>query len=325
MAFKVSLDAQLIFFTKLFGPHNPLVQKVKELINHGVKIDVNLYAVKASLPLASGGYEVKQVALSTGSTSLLKGTGDPAVLQQNKQLIAGWIMKLEVPTWHTVPSVEPVPSMDTLKLHLMDLELTGLTPGANHIIAIKALQGLTDMTLKQAKQAIDKAHAGVSKTVITGHTFEWCANAAAALKVVGVKTQVVEPIHVTATMNAPVTEKPLPTVVKLRDAKALGQKVFGTSPGSVYHCVALNPRIRVAARIYKAGAISIRVEWDGPEPSELELLKAAGLSMKKDYASIHFNPEGVPAARCIGAFVLGTGLQWSHAIINGSDLVIEES
>ncbi|PWT88698.1 MAG: hypothetical protein C5B54_10195, partial [Acidobacteria bacterium] len=103
------------------------------------------------------------------------------------------------------------------------------------------------------------------------------------------------------------------------------QKVHGTSKGSVYYLVARNARVRVAARIYKAGSISIRAEWQEATPDELEKLKAAGLVMKAEYASLHLDPAGVPASRIIGAFVMGTGIEWQEVVKSGAELVVENS
>jgi hypothetical protein len=44
--------------------------------------------------------------------------------------------------------------------------------------------------------------------------------------------------------------------------------------------------------------------------------------MKPNYASVHFGAEGVPLQRVIGAFLVGTGINWKAAVMNGSDLVI---
>jgi len=48
-------------------------------------------------------------------------------------------------------------------------------------------------------------------------------------------------------------------VVKLQDATCTGQKVFGTSAGSVYRCVALNSRVKLATRV-QGDTVSFRVE-----------------------------------------------------------------
>lgn len=340
MAFKVSSDAQLIFFAKMFGQSHPVTVQVKDLINLGVKFDVGLFEVKASYLQSDGVNEIKQVELTTGSTSLMKGTVGATVIQQNKTLLSAWVMDLPVPDksqWSPVPSKVGTFTEEiehALKAQLVTLHVTGLAPHANHIVAIKAVRVLMSWGLAQAKKVIDNAYLNI-KTSFEGKTIEWAADAAKNLKEAGVITLVTMPNDESALkatqpipvpmvpVNVPV--QPVSSVIHLRDAKALGQKVHGTSAGSVYHCVALNQRVRVAARIFKGGAISIRVEWDGATAQEMEQLKGAGLSMKKDYASMHFNADGVPYARVIGAFVVGTGLNWSQVVFNGSDLVVEES
>lgn len=121
------------------------------------------------------------------------------------------------------------------------------------------------------------------------------------------------------------TEKPVPSVIHLKDAKALGQQVHGTSTGSVYYTIALSEHVKVAARLYKSGSISIRAEWTDTPTDELAKLSAAGVGMKGNYGSIHFDASGVPIERVVGAFLVGTGIKWKSVIMSGADLVIGEA
>jgi hypothetical protein len=118
--------------------------------------------------------------------------------------------------------------------------------------------------------------------------------------------------------------KPVDAVIDLKEAKALGQKVHGTSTGSVYHTVAFTDHVKVAARLYKTGSISIRAEWTDNPVNDLKLLADAGLQMKPTYGSIHFDAQDVPLPRVIGAFLLGTGIEWTQVVTKAADLVIAE-
>ena len=115
---------------------------------------------------------------------------------------------------------------------------------------------------------------------------------------------------------------PTDEVVYLRDAKALGQKVHGTAKGSVYHTIALNSRVKVAAKIGKDGTISIRVECDDAEPDELQRVKKA-VAWKQTYGSTHMVAGDIPPARCIGAFVMGLGIVFTSQVQHEGQLVVQ--
>jgi len=116
--------------------------------------------------------------------------------------------------------------------------------------------------------------------------------------------------------------KPVSQVIDLKDAKAIGQKVHGTSLGSVYHVIALTEKVKVAARLNATGAISLRAEWTGEAADAQKKLAHIGMSMKSGYASWHLDAAGVPFARVIGAFLLDTGIVWDQSIKSSADLVI---
>jgi hypothetical protein len=103
-------------------------------------------------------------------------------------------------------------------------------------------------------------------------------------------------------------------VIKLRDATKLGQAVQGTSSGSVYTVIALNPRVKVAARVQGTG-VSIRAEFDNAKSSEIESLKKFGLSHSGgEHLSMHMQCDGIPVARVIGAFLFDSGIAFDSAI-----------
>jgi hypothetical protein len=112
---------------------------------------------------------------------------------------------------------------------------------------------------------------------------------------------------------------PTAAVVALRNAQAVGQKVKGTSSGSVYVTIAYNPRVKLAARV-QGETVSIRAEWQNALEEELDKLKQNGLSMKPDYASMHLEAHGVPVARVIGGFLMGLGLKFDEQIVDLSVL-----
>jgi hypothetical protein len=115
--------------------------------------------------------------------------------------------------------------------------------------------------------------------------------------------------------------KPTAQVVHLRDALAIGQKVFGTSGGSIYTVIALNPRVKIAARL-KGHGLSIRAEFNGASEHELALLKQLGLQAKDggQYMSTHMDLEEVPVGRVVGAMLMDSGIEFEDQIKSGKEI-----
>lgn len=124
---------------------------------------------------------------------------------------------------------------------------------------------------------------------------------------------------------APHFEVPVPkitdAVINLRDAKAVGQRVKGTSQGSVYHCVALNPRVKVATRV-SGGSVSVRVECDNATKHEVDKLLGVGLSEKGGYYSLHLSTQESSATKVVGALLYGMCVKFDEVLLGGADLVL---
>jgi hypothetical protein len=323
MALKLNSDAQSVFFTQVFGSNDLTTNRVKELIAAGVKFEVGLYALQAVIP----GKGDSAVTLTYGTTALMKGTADPLILSQNKHQIREWVGKLyQAHDWvkHPVPEA-PVPA---LAPSITTLVIQGIVDGGwkpNLIALIKAIRTVTGEALKEAKDRAEAVLAGSDVIVATFPTLGSASEAGKLLTAVGVDVKLLPGAVGPKSVNPPVvTLKPVNQVIKLKDAKALGQKVHGTSTGSVYHTIALTDQVKVAARIYSTGSISIRTEWEGEPKADLAKLADAGVQMKADYGSIHFDAQQVPLAKVIGAFLMDTKIAWKAAVINGGELVITE-
>jgi hypothetical protein len=135
------------------------------------------------------------------------------------------------------------------------------------------------------------------------------AKVSAAMQLV---EEVVKPVQ-EALEALPVSKgNPVNDVVPLSAAKALYQRVLGTSPGSIYVVVGItdDAMVKVAARITNDN-LSVRVEGSLSDKARERFL-SQGLDYKKDYMSGHFqcNPK-VNADRVIGAILMGTGLEFS--------------
>jgi hypothetical protein len=261
---------------------------------------------------------------------------DAAVLEQNKVVVADWVEKL----YSLIVDV-PVGAMNpTLAQALASGETTVILTGGEHsslLVLIKAIQSVTGLSLLASKNAAQGAIAGTAQQLKTFPTYNEAFEAATILKDAkgnvelsskGQKVSMASAIigATAAVKNLgqafAVAAKPVDAVLSLRDAKALGQKVKGTSSGSVYHCIALGEHVRLAAKLYQSGMISVRVEWTDNPKDDLKKLEAAGVQMKQNYGSIHFDSQGVPIERCVGAFLMGTGINWKSVVTNAGELVI---
>lgn len=312
MAFKISADGQTVFFSKVFGDTHVVTTQAKSLVASGVKFALGLYDIRASY---NG--EESQVTLTYGTTALMKQQAIPSIYALNAKIIAEWIAKLE--TELAVIPVQPVfpPAKVVVKL----------TPNGNPnlIQLIKAIRTVTGLGLYEAKIAGEQVKAGETVPLsVVSMTAEGALKAFTGVS--GVDCYVSVPADYVPAIVAPVAAKPVATVIKLKDALALGQQVHGTSTGSVYYCVALTDHVKVAARLFKSGSISIRAEWTDNPSNDLQKLEAAGLVLKpaQGYGSIHFDAGEVPMQRVVGAFLVGTGINWKSAVMNGAELVIGE-
>lgn len=110
------------------------------------------------------------------------------------------------------------------------------------------------------------------------------------------------------------------TPVRLKDATKMYQKVMGTNAGSTYFVVAMNDRVKVAARI-RGNDVSFRVEGDLKQ-DVIEAFTKVGLSAKAGYMSGHMtcSPQA-PANRVIGAVLLGSGLEFATPVPNCARVV----
>lgn len=114
-------------------------------------------------------------------------------------------------------------------------------------------------------------------------------------------------------MNA----QPVNAVVPLRDAKALYQRVVGTSPGSVYVVVAMSDTINVAAKMDGPMALSVRVEGKGlDDAATVAKLQSQKLTLKiKEtfkYMSQHYPcNDDAPPQKVLGAILLGSGIEFN--------------
>lgn len=119
------------------------------------------------------------------------------------------------------------------------------------------------------------------------------------------------------------------TPVPLKEATGLHQPVCGTSQSSVYHVIALNGSLVVAARISAStSSVSIRAETTA-HPTSLEgkeikkCLLAAGLDKKaQGHYSMHLEPKTTPLAiKSIGALLFAMQYKFTGVSTNVSAII----
>lgn len=332
MAVKLSSDAQLVFFTKVFGQHHPVVEHVKALLSVGVTFEVSLYAVRAFTN--EGKKPLEPVQLSYGTTALMKGTVEPAVYAHNKKLIEDWVSYLHAKQGSPKP-VFSLPTKTVLAATEVNVVLAGVVAGKK-LLLIKTIMNAIGGTVAGAKAIVDAASGGTPTKVFTYLSQAEAMKTAQAIQAAGGTVEVIEGKTAAAKVGidwatgvplkdldiAFIGPKPVDKVIDLKNSLALGQKVHGTSTGSVYHTIALTDHLKVAARISGGTSISLRAEWTDNPKDDLKKLQEAGVVLKEQYASVHFDAAGVPIQRVIGAFLMGTGIVWKHVISNGSEIVV---
>jgi ribosomal protein L7/L12 len=351
MAVKFNSDAQVVFFEVLFGKSNVVVELCKALVAKGIKFEVPFCAIKAH-------YQGKfyQLPLPKSSTAFMNGAVDPSVAEAAKDSIVGWLNKLAVLTSVMIPNVtmpQAVSPEATAPLvaevtpfpegTMYSLFVTGVKSGCDKILLIKTIRQYTSLSLYEAKMYVDIAEKGKIDITIAQPIAE-SVNLSTILKIkatiesaTGVVTLVAGGVDVTATVKAPdahqeaaqvlyptptVKSAPVAEVIPLKDAKALGQKVKGTSAGSVYHCIAVGKHIRIAARVQQ-DSLSLRAEWSGATQAELKKLQGVGLQMHKEYASMHFALNSVPLGRVIGGILMDLGLEFDQQVSSINQMVVE--
>jgi ribosomal protein L7/L12 len=325
----MSKNSQLVFFNTLFGEGSPTSKRVSQLIESGFKVESDLYFVKLIK-----GQDVFSCLLSAGVSALMKKQVPPAI--QNAEAVK--IEKFVTSVWDTEFKKEGSTYISPTQQPPQEekVPLVAWYSGFDYPVVnvIKILRQFLLLDLKVAKDLSDSIKgSSYQHPYNLGHF-----NKSEAIKLqkalvdVGISTKMLLPIDALQApapyehINLASQDKEVPTkdVIPLRFAKAVGQPVKGTSAGSVYHTIAIGERVRVAARVFKNGSISIRVEWETITNSEKAKLQANGFSINNDYASIHLSAGEVPYSRIIGGFLLGMELPFKDQITDYKQIVLQE-
>jgi ribosomal protein L7/L12 len=308
---------------KIFSQSTDTLLLIKNLDAFGVLFDCGHLTITAKF----NGKAYQTHSLNQNVTTLIKlAYSNSQDVVSARKYIAGWLEELAVTIG---PLTANSPLIDK---HLV--YLTGLTSLQNKIPVIKIIRSINNMELKMAKDLVDTA--SPSNPVLVASCLNKHDADGIYLTLVQSGAVVYITDHIGNTVDfSPVQNfvpkqnsvknKPVSDVIVLRDAKAIGQKVRGTSNGSIYHCIAYNDRVKIAARILKSTqtAVSFRVEWDGATIQEMEKLQQAGLSVKDKYMSLHLNLGDAPMGRVVGAFLIGLGIQFTELVTYEGDLVTE--
>lgn len=335
MAIIVSTNSEA-FLSKVLKPDVlPLYQDIKA---SGVTFETNLYVVSASKPGNPKGW---QVQLPIAVFALVKDSNSPqAIMAIN--MINEFVCKLYAATVINTPPlialttptaevVDPVPTPPSFAVVLF---------GAEQVVsAIKIVREMTGLGLKEAKDLVDAANK-IGASLIPGNYTEsqakkWetkfilveakagytektgtnvetlLAGGFAKFKANKLAETGVSP----STPAKPKAKAVSSEVVKLVDSEHVGQKVFGSSSGSVYVAIAVNPRVKVAARLVGT-SLSLRVESKNPTAEEQKAINSV-VQWKSNYGSQHFDIGNVPAKRVLGALIYGMGIQFDEVLKPG--------
>lgn len=169
--------------------------------------------------------------------------------------------------------------------------------------------GLSDA---QKNALLDKVLAESKGKVSAGTPASAGQTAADFDKVISQMHAVAEGMKVTPTkvVKAAVADILSKPTVALKDAEMMYQPVRGTDPSSRYFVIAMNERVKVAARVAN-GKVSVRVEG-ALTAEELNGLLGSGLTNHEGkYLSAHFTYGNVNPNRVIGAVLLGCGVDFT--------------
>lgn len=192
--------------------------------------------------------------------------------------------------------------------------------GHNKVAAIKHLRMLCGLSLKQAKDMVEgwldafpeaPADDIEAEAQAEGDYFVQGSSTLKAMDL-GKKDWTVE-------YSVKLKDTPVP----LKEATQLHQPVCGTSGGSIYHTIAMNGDLVVAARITNENSVSLRAESTAhPNSTEGQKIKAALLAAGLDkkgggHYSLHLEPDSrALAIKSVGALLFAMQYEFAGVSTN---------
>jgi len=326
MTISVNTDSNK-FLLKVLTPDVQVLYH--QILANGVVFQTSLYSVTATKPPQ---YKNWQVNLPIGVFSLMKEMNTPqAVMAVN--MINEFVCKLHSVTVSQVPPPKPKDDEPEIspaaKEENYGVYLFG--PGENKIETIKLVRILCAMSLKEAKDLVES-------TSYSQPLVKFGLTSVEAEKMVGQFSKFGTPawagdfsevggvdkayaLFSKQNITPPVSPYPLKQKIKSDEimqlvyANAVGQKVHGSSKGSVYITIAVNPRVKVAARVVGT-QISLRVEANSPTKVEQDGINSI-VQWKSNYGSTHFDSGSVPIKRVLGALIYGMGVKFDETLKTG--------
>jgi hypothetical protein len=350
MAVSLSTAAQTKFFRDTFGDAWT-EENVTPLIKAGVTLSVEFNGIRA----IHGNSDYK-VSLPCNTSALMKGTASPAYLQDAKMLVAEFISnvnsaingggfegsmladakaKAEALKAEAIKHVAMTGGGGVPPVAWVNLPAQGGAGGGggsgvesakaplhhefkHHEFKISFVDPTTGQ--KMTAQGVSPGELDATFNKPTVDLGEIQPPKPAPVKKVPKKSvaeTVIDQLMELKQADAAPKAKPVAGLVMLRDAKAVGQKVYGTSTDSVYTVIGLNSRVKVAARIV-GNQVSIRAEFKNALSSEKFAIKNQGLQGKNgingEYWSLHVGTGEVPPNRFLGAFLFDCGINFDDII-----------
>lgn len=302
MAVSLSPKAQKVFFVKLFGDHWTEAY-IQPLLKKGVELNVGFAGITATF---NG--KTYSCSLPVSTTTLMSNPSSPLNMS-------------------AVTAIEKF--VDSLSNSIYWGGMGGGGAGAVPPINIVGVSGETFKVEAWGAGGSGGGGSGGGTSATSGTTVSVGGGVAGGSYGGGGgggKPDVFSSMAVPAEMLQPLSQPPKPkakptaSIVKLQDAQAIGQKVLGTSSGSIYTVMALSERVKLAARI-NGQALSIRAEFNNATDAEKEALLKVGMKATgKDYYSVHMDAQSVPVGRIVGAFLMDCEITFNEQIHNIKEL-----
>lgn len=316
-------DKQQQFFNHVLAKdHATTLARIPLLVNdHHVEFDIQLYSIKAMINGVGSA-----VHLKSSTNSMMKCLGLPSVPTEvlvSQKMVAGFIdsyyekvtgLAVNVPVSDIPVAGKSMKFMDPTKL-MPDAKLKIVQPWTMADVGEKPTKGIA--------AAVDGENGG---TVATGGQQAGKSTAVHIGKTLagGMDLEQAAAVAKSAEKHESVSKQPAckPGVVKLADAEALGQRVYGTNEGSIYRLIAANQRVKVAARV-KGHQLSIRVEVKAALVPEIINIKNSGVTWhEQGYGSLHLGCNGMPVSKVLGAYLYGLGIHFDRVLAPGEEVPV---
>lgn len=280
-------------------------KKFVALSQLGITFEVMTYTFKAKNADGKGGY---QISTPIATQTMMKKKNDAQSEMANK-MVNEFMGKLYNEVGKDQPAIDWKKKQEKVldkyagkKGQVIEAKKIPATTGVNLGQLLK--KKMTDM------EALDAmANGGVDFAELQEKKDEF---------VEIIEDDIPAPPKMKAGLAKPKTHVKIPGVVFLKEATKIGQKVYGSSAGSIYETVAVNARVKLACRI-NGSNLSMRAEVENATPQEMSAIKSL-MKWQLTYGSMHLDIGKVPPRRVLGALIFGMGIKFDQCLNPGDAL-----